>query len=150
MIVDNIQNLLKYESSFPYAKEAYDFIVNYKNNPLPIGTYEIDGKNCFAFVQEYEPSDENSKGYESHNDYIDLQFVISGKEKMFWSTLDKLQVTEDFKEGSDFALYDGKEGCPLVISENEFAIFFPSDGHKPGCKYENYDKVKKIVVKIKA
>lgn len=150
VIVDNITSLLKYEGVLPYVVAVNDFVTHYFKKPLPLGTYEIDGENCFAFVQEYEPEEACTKNYESHNQYIDLQIVVNGTEKMLWATLDKLKLIVPFQTGSDCAFYKGEDVCPLVITANEFAVFFPHDGHKPGCRYNDCTKVTKLVIKIKA
>lgn len=151
MIVDNFKNLLLYKNTIPYAKECYDFLCAYQKAPLPIGRYAIDGERCFAMVQQYETVPHGEKLYESHLQYHDLQFVAAGTERMYWATLDALQVETPFRDGVDCAFYSGADACPVVLKAGGFAFFAPHDAHKPGCTADSADtKVTKIVFKIAA
>lgn len=150
MILDSFQNLPRYAKTDRALLQAYDFIANYKKHPVECGRYEIDGSNCFAFVQSYETVPP-TKDYEAHERYLDLQYVVSGKEKMFWAPKDRLRCTVPMDTQKDIAFYtekDGAEPCELVVHADAFAIFYPQEPHKPGCFIHAPETVEKIVVKI--
>lgn len=148
MIADNIQNRRLYESAHPLFSQAFDFIASYLAEPKPVGKYELLGDALFAMVQSYPAKAEGRM--EAHNKYIDLQFVVSGEEQILWAQRDGLAVTEDLGEGKDaLFLTDGDRPAALTLRAGDFAIFYPTDAHKPGLATATPSDVVKIVVKIK-
>ena len=43
---------------------------------------------------------------ESHKKYCDLQYIVSGNEKIYWPSLRKLTVVDDHTEDGDYLLYE--------------------------------------------
>ena len=149
MIFDTLKNCDKYFSVHPAFEKAFEFIKKAINENLEIGKYELDGKNLYALVQEYEPKAPNDK-YEGHRNYIDIQFIISGDETMDCAHISKCEEIVPYNPEKDVAFFNcNKEFLHLECSANDFAVYFPEDIHKPGIKH-NADKVRKVVVKIKA
>lgn len=149
MIVGNLKERRLYETAHPLFSQAFDFIKAYLAEPKPVGKYELLGDALFAMVQEYESKP--AVKMEAHDKYIDLQFIISGEEKMIWAKREELAVTETFPEPKD-AVILAMPASPMAITfrEGDFAIFYPSDAHGPGLAADTPAPVKKIVVKIKA
>ena len=75
MIVDVIKNRNTYLKMGDKFNKAFEFIENYMINELPIGRYTILDEDVYAMVQSYETSEDSQKSWETHNRYIDLQFV---------------------------------------------------------------------------
>lgn len=151
MILDVLQNLPRYADNNRLLLSAYDFIQAYKKHPLACGRYEIDGDRCFAFVQSYETVSAD-KDYEMHERYMDLQYVVAGTEKMFWTSMNGLHCTAPPDTQKDIAFYTEKDGaapCELSVHADEFVIFYPQEPHKPGCFVAAPETVRKIVVKIR-
>ena len=148
MITDHVKNRRPYETAHPLFSQAFDFIASYLAEPKPVGKYELLGDALFAMVQTYTAKTEARM--EAHNKYIDLQFVVSGEERILWAQRDELTVTEDLGEEKDaLFLTDGDRPAALTLRAGEFAIFYPSDAHKPGLATDAPADVVKIVVKIK-
>ena len=53
-----------------------------------------------------------------------------------------------FDEAADCGFKSGAEHAGGVLGGGRFAIFFPGELHKPSCKSEGCDHVRKAVVKI--
>lgn len=148
MIVDNIKNRRLYETAHPLFSQAFDFIKRYLAEPMPVGRYEILGDALFAMVQEYDSKTEARM--EVHDRYIDLQFVAAGEEKILWAEREELDVITPFTEGKDAAfLTEGDRPAACILRAGDFAIFYPTDAHKPGLAVTTPVPVTKIVVKIK-
>jgi biofilm protein TabA len=81
-------------------------------------------------------------GWESHKKYIDLQYVIRGKEQIAVSPIDKATVTKPYDETKDVANYTA-EGTFYTAEPGTFFLFFPQDVHRPNIKVAGYDMVKK-------
>ncbi len=46
------------------------------------GKYEINGEDIYAIVMDIETTPIETKRPETHKDYIDVQFVVRGTEKL--------------------------------------------------------------------
>ena len=148
MIVDHIKNKRLYECAHPLFSQAFAFVEEYLKEKKPVGKYEILGDSLFAMVQAYDSKAEAKM--EVHDKYIDLQFIVSGEEKMLWARREELAVITPFPEGKDTEiLEEGNRPATLILHAGEFAIFYPNDAHKPGLAVNTPTPVEKIVVKIK-
>lgn len=149
MIVDTLKNCGTYYGSNERFKAAFDFIKKAVKENLPVGTYEIDGRNLFAFIQEYETKLPEESAFEGHRNYIDIQYIVSGTEVMMVADISKMKESCEYKE--DIVFFDDYEKASIcVIEAGKYGIFFPWDAHKPGlCFGEKPEKARKIVVKVR-
>jgi YhcH/YjgK/YiaL family protein len=114
------------------------------------GKYEIDGDEVFALVQSYDTVERTEKRFESHRDYLDIQYVAEGREQILCSAVRALRPLTDYDKEKDFTLYaDPEEPIILHLQEGDFAVFYPQDGHKPGCAAGASSRIKKVVVKVR-
>lgn len=152
MIFDSAKNLDFYRGlgvEGRYAK-AVDFLKNTDLENLAPGKYEIDGKNVYANVVEYTTIPWEDAKYESHHDYTDIQYVITGSETMTYAPLDTLNVKVPYNEEKDCVLYDNANpGLRVAVKAGEYMIFNPWDGHKPKAADGEPAPIKKVIVKIK-
>lgn len=139
------KNIVLWDKAFAYLKET-----NLDN--IAPGKYSIDGDNVYATVTVGKTKAFEDKNWEAHRKYIDIQYVINGKEKMGVAPSSPAIVLEEYNETNDVALYMiAKNDCKFYIAESgTFFIFFLEDAHQPGIKIEGYDWDKKIVIKVKA
>jgi YhcH/YjgK/YiaL family protein len=128
--------------------QAFHFLKTTNLKELPLGKQELDGPRLFVSTDEYVTKDKADTRYESHQKYVDIQYVIEGEELMGITTLDKVTVTEPYNEEKDIAFYAFEGGEYLKVTPASFVIFFPEDVHRPVMKVTENTKVKKIVVKI--
>lgn len=150
MIMDNLKNADKYEKLNNHFQKAFQFLMNTNLEELSAGRHEIDGDNVFANVQEYETNPIEQTGWESHAKYIDIQFVVKGKEKIGWCDIDKLTIKEDRSKTSDAIFYENNLNpfSESLLAEGDYCIYFPSDAHRPCICHNEVQPVKKIVVKV--
>ena len=149
MIADSIKNLNLY-SSFVPAAEILAFVEKVEKEHLAPGRYDLDGDNLFALVQEYMSKPRAEARMESHNLYIDLQYVISGVEGIGWEPVENLEVEEDCTPDSDVIFYKNIEATgENILKAGMFGIYLPTDGHMPGVAVEESVPVHKIVFKIR-
>ncbi len=150
MIIDNMKNYARYAAMSEAFAKGFAFIERAKKENLAVGKYEIDGDNVFAMVQEYNSKLPSVAKTESHEKYIDIQYILSGMEAMYALDVEKLTVKER-PEGKDAIFYEDHElFSRLVLGADEFAIFYPGEGHKPGVAFDEPVPVRKVVVKVKA
>jgi YhcH/YjgK/YiaL family protein len=145
---NNIEFAKQYATNSAIWDKAFEFLRERDLNQLAPGKYPIDGDNAYASVTEGPSKEFDQSAWESHQNYIDLQYVINGKEKIGVAPIESLTVTKPYDAAKDGANYSG-EGEYYIATPDEFFLFFPADGHRPNIKVDGYDKVKKLVIKIR-
>lgn len=130
--------------------KAFIFLKSSDLTALELKRYDIDGDNLYAPVSEYLTKNEEDARYEAHQKYIDIQYVVSGKELIGVAPVSqKKDVLEAYDSTKDieFLTVTGGENRPAL--PDKFFIFFPDDAHRPGLKDGENSPVRKIVVKVK-
>lgn len=150
MIFDKIENLSDYYEELPSLEKVSAFVNEFNKNKLEDGTYEIDGKRIFAMVQSYRTKPQTPEMmFEAHRKYIDLQYIVSGIEKIRWARLDKVDLVEEkYFVGSDIAFYEGDALFDFTLTKGTFLLLYPQDAHLPGLSADKDVNVRKIVFKI--
>jgi biofilm protein TabA len=151
MITDMLAQYHRYTSLSPRFAAAFKFLETLPTGQ-PDGRCDIDGDNCFALVQTYPSKPAAEAKFESHRQYIDIQFIQAGRESILWAPLAMLtQVTEPFTDGRDIAFYaNPPHWTPINLTAGCFTIFFPEDGHAPGITCNGSGEVRKVVIKVRA
>ena len=148
MVFDSIKNCATYYGMHKNFEKAFDFIKKVVEENLPAGKYELDGKELFASVQEYD-SKTTSKA-EAHKNYIDIQFIVSGKEIIKSLDIAKATPNTEYNTEKDVMFYQSSdEATTVTLTDGEYMILFPHDVHEPGLCVGTPAPVKKIVVKVK-
>ena len=114
-----------------------------------LGKTALDGENLFASIAEYFPKKREEVRYESHQKYIDIQYVIKGEEIMGITTRDKVTDDEAYNEENDITFYKSESGDYRLATPRNFLVFFPEDMHRPSITTGDSVMVKKVVVKVK-
>ncbi len=61
------------------SMDAYEFLSKLKDEIPAEGRYDLaDG--VFVNIQSYKTCERSTRQFEAHRDYIDLQYIISGRE----------------------------------------------------------------------
>jgi YhcH/YjgK/YiaL family protein len=149
MILDTLANAQQYTALSPRFAKAFAFLKTVTAQTAP-GRHEIAGDEVYASVQRHFTKPVAERQYESHRKYIDVQFIHTGREVMYWAPLPLLtKVTMPYDEKGDAALYSLiPEGVPLQVRAGQFTIFYPQDGHVPSCAWDQPAEVFKVVVKV--
>jgi len=140
---------------FPYYPEpirrALDYLRKTDLAGMKAGSYELEGKDLFVLIQEYETGAPDTRKPEAHEQYIDIQYIISGKERIGAAVAgSSSRITEDLRPETDLLFYRAPEGESWVeLAPGGFAVFFPSDIHRPCCQSGSPGPVRKAVVKIR-
>lgn len=148
MILDKLENAGLYSSISDKLKIGFEYLKNTDLDKLESGRYEIEGKNVFALVSEYESKKPDDCRLEAHQIYTDIQYLVSGREAIGFAPLNEQIITSDYNTEKDIVFFAG-ETTPLILETKMFAVFFPQDVHRPCMQVEGPEMVKKIVVKVK-
>ena len=147
MIIGKLKDLNRYIGLSNQIDEAISYVLNNDMLSLECGRYELS-EDIIVNRQQYYGKTE--KFAESHKDYIDLQIVLSGRERMGYADISNLtvRVMEDYNPEMDLAKYFVSDECFYEMSEDSFALIFPEDIHRPGVKVDE-ELIEKVVLKIK-
>ncbi len=130
--------------------KAFAFLKNSDLSTLELKRYDIDDDNVYAPVSEYITKNEADARYEAHQKYIDIQYVVSGKELIGIAPMSsKTEVLEPYDAAKDIEFLNVSGGENLNAMPDRFFIFFPEDAHRPGLKDGENSPVRKVVVKVK-
>lgn len=148
MVYDKIDNIETYKGLSDDIYEGLKFLKN-ASADLACGVHEINPR-VKAIVSEYDTKAVNENGFEAHKKFIDIQYLLKGKEKNCCIPIEKLKETKPYKEEIDAAFYDEAEVLTqeLMLGDGYFAVYWPQDGHMPCLKVEETETVKKVVLKV--
>ncbi|MDO5300709.1 MAG: YhcH/YjgK/YiaL family protein [Clostridia bacterium] len=114
------------------------------------GRYEIDGDRMFAQLFTLTGSPIEQTRPELHKKYLDVQFWLGGEEICGVAPANGVgECTEAILE-RDLYFYDKVENESFIrVTKGCYAVFFPSDAHRPGVQArENQEPYRKVVVKV--
>lgn len=151
MILDSLEGAQRYLPLLPGLDKALAYLrVNAKPS-LEDGKQPIDGDAMFAVVSKYQTRDATAIDPEAHKKYVDVQFLISGRETILWTPLsDVADVRMQYDEARDIMFFQqNARARAFELSAGNVAIFFPTDAHQPGCISGAAEPVHKVVVKVR-
>jgi YhcH/YjgK/YiaL family protein len=149
MILDTLANHAQYTAISPRFARAFAFLQQLPADAA-VGRHEIDGEEIYAFVQKHQTKPIAEKLLEVHRKYIDIQYIVKGREIICWAPLAELkECTMAFDPAVDAALFKGiPEMVQVQVRPGQFALLFPEDGHAPSCAWDAPAEVLKVVVKV--
>jgi YhcH/YjgK/YiaL family protein len=148
MILDKLENAFLYSGISENLKKGFEFLKNTDLSFLEAGRYDIEGKDIFALVSEYDSKAHQDCRLEAHQTYADIQYIVSGREAIGFTTLKNQVVTAVYNPEKDIVFFSG-ETSPLILETGMFAVFFPQDIHRPCMQTDGPEKVKKVVIKVR-
>lgn len=147
MILDRLENADTYAAGHPRLAAAFAYLRSTDLANLALGRHDIDGGKIFALVQEYRTRLPAEGFWESHRAYIDVQYVISGLERMGYANIASLAPRGPYDGGKDLLVYDGT-GDFFNVPAGSFTVFAPADAHMPCMAAGESSQVKKVVIKV--
>jgi YhcH/YjgK/YiaL family protein len=146
MITDHISHADTYAPLGAAFTQAFAFLRRNDLAALPAGTHELDGRRLYALVQDYQSKRPEDGKWEVHRKYIDLQFVLSGRERFGYAQAGRM-AQDPYDDAKDIAFLKG-EGTFLDLHAGDFVVVWPGEAHMPGMAAGAQAAVRKIVVKI--
>jgi len=143
LAVSYFKNKERWDKAFTFLKES-------DLSKMELKRYDIDGNNLYAPISEYVSKNEEDARYEAHRKYIDIQYVVSGKELIGVAPISQQKdILDPYSEEKDVMFMTVSNGTNYQASPDRFFIFFPDDLHRPGLKDGENSPVRKAVVKVK-
>ncbi|WP_167859225.1 YhcH/YjgK/YiaL family protein [Paenibacillus cymbidii] len=156
MIIDNIRNAAMYSGLGVGLGKALAYLRETDWSGKEPGKYTIDGDNVYALVQQFSLLPQSEGKWEAHRQYIDVHYMVEGKERIAYAPVDSLDVYRGYDETADYMLLRGGGSTnvttgenTIVVSPGTFLIFRPEDAHMIGIAVDTPKPVTKVVVKVR-
>jgi YhcH/YjgK/YiaL family protein len=143
MIVCPWKDLGRYAAVLPGLEEAVEQVnalTSFEDKTYPLS----DGNRFFVANGTTKPVDVA----EAHRQYLDIQYIVKGKEVMGWADLAACGLIGEFNDAKDIGKYTGNFEY-LTIREGMCYVAFPEDVHMPGRHLDVPNDFVKVVVKLK-
>jgi YhcH/YjgK/YiaL family protein len=150
MILDTHDNLHRYAGIFRDVdpQPLFEWLKACRDIP-PGQKVDFVGDKLFAKTLREDTGRGEDLKWETHREYIDLQYIVSGGEVIEWAPAAKLTAEVAYDEKTDCQFYAPTAADVLLrMQDGLFTILFPADGHKPLVADGLNHHVHKVVAKI--
>ena len=146
MIIATLDQRQEYEDMHPAFAKAFDFLEQANLADLAPGRYQVDGDRLYCIVSRDSGRTRAEARLEAHRKYIDIQYVIAGREEMGWRpTAECSDIHTPYDEEKDILFYSDAVKSWQTVAPGSFAIFTPDDAHAP---MVGEGEIHKVVCKI--
>ncbi len=145
MIFDSLRHIENYKG-LGDVYTALEFLKNTDFSDKDLGKYVLT-ENIYYMVQEYDTAPKTVS--EVHEQYIDIQLIVSGRELIGVAPLECEKTLVEAKPEKDVWKYTC-ETQPMWLTDGDFMVLYPSDIHMPGATDGEPVHCRKVVVKVKA
>ena len=135
----------------PVLQQALTLAVAANPQEKTPGRYALQGDNIFMNVMQFATQSPEQKKAELHQQYIDIQVLLSGEERILFGMTDSARQCEEMHVEDDYQLCSQiADEQAMVLKPGRFVIFMPREPHKPGCVVQAPMDIKKVVIKVRA
>lgn len=135
---------------YPKAiQTAVEYLKSHDFMSMETGVYEIQGKDLFAQVMDAKTEPAMNKRPEVHKRYVDVQFLVSGSERIGVTPDTGAYELAEAVEEKDLYFYKAVENETFIEAvPGCYSIFFPDDVHRPAVAAGDPETIRKVVVKV--
>ena len=150
MILDTHDNLHRYAGIFRDVDPQLLFAWLKTCRDIPPGQkIDFAGDKLFVKTLRQDTGARDAFKWESHREYIDLQYILGGGEVIEWAPAAKLTPDGSYDDKTDFQFYaPAAADALLTMKDGLFTFLFPADGHKPLVADGENHHVHKVIAKI--
>ncbi len=148
MILDLLANHTCYHPLHPRLQAAFAWLAAQDWATVADGTVVIAGEDLRAIIESGTTAAPATRKFESHRRHLDIQYVISGGERMGWCPAAGVAAGE--QAGPDLWFHPEPQASQQIcVTPGHFAIFAPLEAHKPCCLLGDRPATfRKCVVKV--
>ena len=149
MIFGNMDHV----EEFPYLekgiKECFEYAKTHDLASFEKGSHEIDGDRLFVNIVEYTTTTPEERFWEAHKKYLDVHVMLRGTEQIDLNFIQNMKLNE-FVEKDDFLPMDGNKNSSVVLTDGDFLICYPNDGHRTADQAgDKPETIKKAIFKVR-
>lgn len=130
--------------------EQLDYLYSLSFEHMGDGVYPVKEDGTYLIVKQTPTIAFAEVRPERHQRYVDIHYILAGSESIGFArdsggnkSVDVIPAVEDH------TFFDSVEQeMELVLYPGQYAIFLPSDIHRPWCKTKETDFVRKALLKV--
>ena len=145
----NIKISTKYDYLSEKFKAGYKWLAETDIKALDVGSYKILGDDVVASVQSYTTEPAETRRFEAHDKYFDIQYIAEGQEYFGVCRREGLKISEAKPEKDVYFFEEPEISGGVILNEGDMIVVEPEEAHKPKCAAGEPCKVKKVVIKVK-
>jgi YhcH/YjgK/YiaL family protein len=157
MIFDSLAHASAYECLGRRYRTAFEWLRHADGDALAQGRYDIEpNDDVFALINDNALKPVAECRWEAHRKYADIQFVVRGVEAMGVGPIEEFLSQAPYDPAKDVEFFTAKQAMTeygsVLVSAGHFAIFLPSDVHRPLMSPTSVDVGsvnRKIVIKVR-
>ena len=148
MIIDSIDNSGLYEKVNESFAKVFEILKTLDENTQP-QKIVIDEGNVWINVQKIgeRPAVDQQK-FEEHRKFIDVHYIVHGKESFGYCNTDRVKVVIPYSEEKDIEFSEG-EISKVYLSAGDFCVTYPHDAHMPSMENLSDGTMTRAVAKIR-
>jgi YhcH/YjgK/YiaL family protein len=147
--IDKVEFAKEYHAHKLWWDQAFAYMKNTDLASLKPGDHPIVGEDVYARITEGPLKNIDSTKWEAHKNFIDIHYVITGREKIGIGPLSSASIAVPYNSTRDLSFYVGK-GKYYTAEPGTFFLAFPKHIHRPGLEVDGKGTEKKLVVKIRS
>ena len=145
MIYDKLEYAGQYRA-LPGLQKGLALLAETDFTSMEDGLYNVSDGLYFRIVT-YRTHERSEVKPETHRDYIDIQYILSGTERVGYAPISDVKApTESYPE-KDLYIYPFENMDEIPLRERFFMILFPHDVHAPGVHNGEEKTVRKVIIK---
>ncbi|QIB57303.1 YhcH/YjgK/YiaL family protein [Blautia producta] len=148
MIFDSIQNKENYRE-YEMLYQILCYLDSLKQGELPLPDTVICENRVFCNPVSLTSKPEEACIYEAHKKYIDLHYIVAGREGIATADVKSLTESVSYNAERDIAFYKGSASGRYLLNPGDFMVCYPSDAHMVAIMENKPENIEKVVVKIK-
>ena len=150
-MISDALNSLPSAGLHPVLQQALTLAIAANPQEKTPGRYALQGDTIFMNVMQFTTQSPEHKKAELHQQYIDIQMLLSGEERILFGMTDSARHCEEMHIEDDYQLCSQiADEQAMVLKPGKFVIFMPGEPHKPGCVVQAPMDIKKVVIKVRA
>lgn len=147
MIYDKLTNIGLYKGTNRNLDTAIEYILNHDISRLPLGRTSVDGDLVYINVMDAQTGPLESRNYEVHKEYMDIQIDLSGTEIIQIGNSTGM-IVKDYNSQTDFGAVECTDLTSCTMGPGNFIVCMAGEPHKPGIATSEQTALKKCVFKV--
>jgi len=146
VILDRLDQCSRYETIHPLFAKAFEILRSTDWINEPPGKRAIIPDRLLVIVEDVDGRGRNAARLESHERFLDVQYIVRGEESIGWSHIsDAGTPVEVYSAGKDIAFFNGVPQAWISVPPSHFVVFFREDTHAP---LAGDGPLRKVIVKV--
>ena len=148
MIYDKLSNISRYLGINANLDIAINYIISHSLTSLPMGKTELDGNRVYINVMEAHTAPAGQRQYEIHENYMDIQIDLSGREIIQIGDASSMQPLDAYNPETDLGTVACDTLTSCMIGSGNFILCMDGEPHKPGISAGEDSSLVKCVFKV--